>query len=55
MTVSDDPDSPWKEAISSAFPEFLAFYFPKAYARIDWDLRISFPRQELLQVIQLRV
>jgi len=32
---ADEYDSPWKDAIEHAFPEFMAFYFPKAYAQID--------------------
>lgn len=29
-TVSDDYDSPWKEAIEHHFADFMAFYFPHA-------------------------
>jgi hypothetical protein len=25
---SDDYDSPWKDALTRYFPEFMAFYFP---------------------------
>ena len=31
----DEYDSPWKDAIEHAFPEFMAFYFPAACAQID--------------------
>lgn len=37
MVEANDLDSPWKEAITSAFPEFLAFYFSHAYAQVDWS------------------
>ena len=29
-TPSDDYDSPWKDIIHSAFPEFMAFFSPMA-------------------------
>ena len=28
--AQDDYDSPWKEAVEHAFPEFMEFYFPDA-------------------------
>lgn len=31
-----DYDSPWKEVIELYFPRFLEFFFPLAYAEIDW-------------------
>jgi hypothetical protein len=34
---ADDYDSPWKDVLEHAFPEFMAFYFPEAYAQIDWE------------------
>ena len=33
--INDHYDSPWKEAIEHYFPEFMAFYFPDAYAGKD--------------------
>lgn len=36
----EDHDNPWKQAITGAFPEFLAFYFPAAHAAIDWMMRL---------------
>lgn len=48
----DDYDSPWKEAIESYFPEFMAFYFPAAYAQIDWSKSYAFLDQELRAVVQ---
>jgi len=35
--MADDYDSPWKEMLEGYFPAFLAFFFPKAYADIDWN------------------
>ena len=32
----DDLDSPWKEVVEHAFPEFIDFYFPDA-SRQDAD------------------
>lgn len=31
----DDYDTPWKEIVTHAFPEFMAFYFPAAATEID--------------------
>jgi hypothetical protein len=28
MSQADDDDSPWKDVLEHAFPEFMAFYFP---------------------------
>ena len=33
--ATDNYDSPWKEAQEHFFPDFLAFFFPDAYADID--------------------
>lgn len=32
---ADEYDSPWKDILEHAFPEFMDFYFPKASAQID--------------------
>jgi hypothetical protein len=32
----DDYDTPWKEIVTHAFPEFMAFYFPAALARSEY-------------------
>ena len=32
-----DYDSPWKEAVEHYFLELMAFYFPLAFAEIDWS------------------
>lgn len=45
----DAYDTPWKEAVSHYFPEFMAFYFPQAHAAIDWGLPYLFLDKELAQ------
>ena len=51
-TPTDHYDSPWKEAIEHYFPEFMMFYFPDAYAVIDWSKEHVFLDQELRAVVQ---
>ncbi len=48
----DEYDSPWKIAIERYFPEFMAFFFPKAHARIDWSAGYVFLNKELQQVVR---
>jgi hypothetical protein len=48
----DAYDTPWKEALSHYFPEFMAFYFPDAHAAIDWGRPYIFLDKELAQVVQ---
>ena len=50
--VTDNYDTPWKEAVMRYFPEFMAFYFPEAHAGIDWSRPFTFLDQELAQVVQ---
>jgi len=47
QSLIDDYDSPWKDAVEHYFPEFIAFYFPDAYAQIDWTISYEFLEQEL--------
>jgi hypothetical protein len=49
---ADDYDTPWKDAVTRYFPEFMAFYFPDASGQIDWARGYSFLDQELAQVVQ---
>ena len=49
---NDHYDSPWKEAIEHYFEEFMTFYFPDAYAQIDWSREHVFLDQELRAVVQ---
>ncbi|HEX9174343.1 MAG TPA: transposase [Telluria sp.] len=51
-TTSDDYDSPWKDAVTRYFPEFMAFYFPVAHGEIDWGQPYVFLEQELAQVVR---
>jgi Putative transposase, YhgA-like len=51
-TLNDDYDSPWKDAVEHYFPEFIAFYFPEAYAEVDWSKEPVFLDQELRAVVQ---
>ncbi|NER53061.1 MAG: transposase [Symploca sp. SIO1A3] len=54
MTTTPNPeyDSPWKEALESYFPEFLEFFFPKIYKKIDWQRQWEFLDKELQQVVR---
>jgi hypothetical protein len=49
---ADDYDSPWKEALTRYFPEFLDFYFTLAYQAIDWTQPHTFLDQELAQIVR---
>ncbi|MCS0807036.1 DUF4351 domain-containing protein [Massilia agilis] len=49
--MSDDYDTPWKDALTRYFPEFIAFYFPAAYRAINWTIPHVFLEQELAQVV----
>jgi len=51
-TVTDDYDSPWKDAVEHCFSDFMAFYFPEAYVQIDWSKEHVFLDQELRAVVQ---
>ncbi|MBW4632242.1 MAG: transposase [Iphinoe sp. HA4291-MV1] len=43
-------DSPWKDIIEEFFPRFLEFFFPLAYAVIDWEQGYEFLDTELQQL-----
>lgn len=45
-------DSPWKEILERFFPEFMAFFFPEAYAAIDWSQGYTFLDKELQKVVR---
>ncbi len=49
---ADDYDTPWKDMIEHAFPEFIAFYFSSAHAQIDWTKGHEFKNTELRQVVR---
>jgi hypothetical protein len=48
--MDDDYDTPWKDALTRYFPEFMAFYFPDAHRQIDWSVPHLFLEQELAQI-----
>jgi hypothetical protein len=50
-SLRDDHDSPWKEALSNRFPEFLALLFPEIHADVDWSRGHDFLDTELQKVI----
>lgn len=50
--VRPDYDSPWKEAIEQYFDAFLAFFFPRVHADIDWDKGYEFLNTELERVVR---
>ena len=52
LSANDEYDSPWKEVLENAFPEFMAFYFPEADRQIDWSQGHEFLNTELRQVVR---
>lgn len=47
-----DYDNPWKDILERYFPEFMAFFFPQAYADIDWRRQFEFLDKELRKVMR---
>jgi hypothetical protein len=47
-----DYDSPWREALDLYFEPFLAFFFPRAHADIEWSRGYETLETELQQVIR---
>lgn len=45
-----DYDGAWKEALERYFAEFMALFFPRAHAEIDWAREHEFLDKELQQV-----
>ena len=52
MALRDDYDSPWKEILELYFAEFMAFFFPKAHADIDWSRGYESLDAELQQIVR---
>src|SRR5471032_2993867 len=50
--LNDDYDTPWKLAVTRYFPDFIAFYFTRAHAAIDWSRPHVFLDEELAQLTQ---
>lgn len=44
-------DSPWKVALTHAFRDFTAFFFPKLCDAIDWTKRPRFRDKELAGMV----
>ena len=47
-----DQDSPWKEVLERYFESFLAFFFPRAHAEIDWAKGYELLDKELQKVVR---
>ena len=47
-----DYDSPWKQMLARYFPAFLEFFFPAAYAGIDWTQGYTLLDKELQKVVR---
>lgn len=45
-----DYDTPWKIAVENYFCEFMAFFFPLAFAQIDWTIKPQFLSKELKKI-----
>jgi hypothetical protein len=52
QSVADSYDSPWKEGLDRYFPYFMAFFFPDAYAEIDWNRGHENLEKELRKVVR---
>ena len=50
MNIEPDYDSPWKEILDAYFDDFVAFFFPAAYAAINWDRGVEFLDKELQKI-----
>ncbi len=49
---TDQYDSPWKEILDVYFPQFMAFFFPDLYEKIDWSAGYENLEQELREVVR---
>ena len=49
-TPATDFDSPWKDILDLLFAEFMAFFFPDAYAAIDWKRGHEYLDKELQKI-----
>ncbi|RRR69410.1 MAG: hypothetical protein EI684_15715 [Candidatus Viridilinea halotolerans] len=49
-TPPADFDGAWKSALEHYFPPFVAFFFPKTAAIIDWQQPFTFCDKELEQL-----
>ncbi|WP_151704837.1 hypothetical protein [Nitrincola alkalilacustris] len=51
-TATNDFDSPWKEALSLLFQDFLALLFPQVHDGIDWQQPVTFLDTELQKIVR---
>ena len=42
--LASEFDTAWKQALTWFFESFLAFYFPKVHAAVDWCTQTGVPR-----------
>lgn len=55
MTTEQQPDeydAPWKDILETYFEAFMAFFFPKAHAAIDWTHPPTFHDKELQKIVR---
>lgn len=50
MNIEPDYDSPWKEILDAYFDDFVALFFPAAYAAINWSRGVEFLDKELQKI-----
>ena len=53
MTNSDntDSDSPWKDILERYFVQFIEFFFPDTFSKINWDRGHEFLDKELQKIV----
>ncbi len=51
-TVTTELENPWKEVIEIYFKEFMLFFFPQIYDRIDFSRGYDFWDKELRRVVR---
>ncbi len=49
--LSADYDGPWKQALIDYFPACMEFFYPEAYADIDWDRGYEILNTELQKIV----
>lgn len=50
--ASDAYDSPWKDGMTTFFKPFMALFYPRVHAEIDWSAGVEHLDVELRQVIR---
>ncbi|MGK7904229.1 MAG: transposase [Hormoscilla sp.] len=49
--IAADYDGPWKQALMDYFPACMEFFYPAAYADIDWDRGYEILNTELQKIV----